>query len=193
MQDYDTGLMLQFRKGDDAAFEKLVQRFKQKVVNIIYGFIYDKNEAEDLSIEVFLRVYQAAKRYKPRAKFSTWLYRITTNLCLNYLRKKRRHKVISLQSSTSTDEESPKLMERIAHSDPTPQEALEKEEKNKIIRDAIGSLSLRQRATIVLWMEEDLSYKQMAHILGCSVKSVERRLYWARKNLKEKLASYVCS
>lgn len=193
MQDYDTGLMLQFKGGDSAAFEKLVQRFKQKVVNIIYGFIHDKNEAEDLSIEVFLRVYQAAKRYKPRAKFSTWLYRITTNLCLNYLRKRRRNKGISLQSPTSTDEESPELVEKIANSDSTPQEALEKEEKNRIIRNAINRLSLKQRAAIVLWMEEDLSYKQMAHILGCSVKSVERRLYWARKNLKEKLAPYVGS
>jgi len=75
--------MLAFQSGDIFSFEKLVKRYKEKVINIIYQFIGERNEAEDLAIEVFLRVYQAARSYQAKGKFTTWLYKITINLCLD--------------------------------------------------------------------------------------------------------------
>jgi len=83
MLDSDASLMLAFQSGDIFSFEKLVKRYKEKVINIIYQFIGERNEAEDLAIEVFLRVYQAARSYQAKGKFTTWLYKITINLCLD--------------------------------------------------------------------------------------------------------------
>ncbi len=192
MLDSDASLMLKFKNGDISSFEKLLQKHKERIINIIYQFIGERNEAEDLAMEVFLRVYQAAKSYEPKAKFTTWLYKITTNLCLNEIRKKTKLQTISLSKPVSTgggkEEE---LIEKIADAAPSPQEILEEKERNALIRKAIDSLPVKQRMAIILQIYEGLSYKEISRILGCSIKSVERCLYWARTNLKEKLSSYL--
>ncbi|MEA1965628.1 MAG: sigma-70 family RNA polymerase sigma factor [Candidatus Aerophobetes bacterium] len=190
MLDPDAHLMLEFKNGDISSSEKLLQKYKERVINIIYQFIGDKNKAEDLAIEVFLRVYRAAKRYEAKAKFATWLYKITTNLCLNEIRKKRRLSTISLNKPVLTEEgEEEKLIDRIAGPFPSSQEILEEKEKEALIRKTISSLPTKQRIAIILQIYEELSYKEISKILGCSIKSVERRLYRARTNLKEKLSS----
>jgi len=192
MLDPNARLMLKFKGGDTSSFEKLVKKHKRSVVNIIYQFIGDKDEVEDLAIEVFLRVYKAAKSYKAKAKFTTWLYRITTNLCLNEIRKKGKIRTISLSKPILTEEgKEEELIERIADPCPLPQEILEEKERNALIRKAVDSLPAKQKAAITLQIYAGLSYKEMSKVLGCSVKSVERRLYWARTNLKEKLTPYL--
>lgn len=192
MLDSDVSLMLEFQKGDISSFEKLVQKHKESIINIIYQFIGERDEAEDLAVEVFLRVYRAAKKYQAKAKFTTWLYKITTNLCLNEIRKKAKLQTISLSKPISAGEEKEEeLIEKIADAAPSPQQILEKKERNALIRKAIDSLPAKQRMATILQIYEDLSYKEISRILGCSVKSVERRLYWARTNLKERLSSYL--
>ncbi|GAH68704.1 unnamed protein product, partial [marine sediment metagenome] len=192
MLDSDVSLMLEFQKGDISSFEKLLQKHKESIVNIIYQFIGERDEAEDLAVEVFLRVYRAAKKYEAKAKFTTWLYKITTNLCLNEIRKKAKLQTISLSKPISAGEEKEEeLIEKIADAAPSPQQILEKKERNALIRKAIDSLPAKQRMATILQIYEGLSYKEISRILGCSVKSVERRLYWARTNLKEKLSSYL--
>lgn len=192
MLDSDVSLMLEFQKGDISSFEKLVQKHKESIINIIYQFIGERDEAEDLAVEVFLRVYRAAKKYQAKAKFTTWLYKITTNLCLNEIRKKAKLQTISLSKPISAGEEKEEeLIEKIADAAPSPQQILEKKERNALIRKAIDSLPAKQRMATILQIYEGLSYKEISRILGCSVKSVERRLYWARTNLKEKLSSYL--
>ena len=192
MPDSDVSLMLTFQNGNISSFEKLVKKYQERIINIIYQFIGDRSEAEDLAMEVFLRVYKAAKSYEPKAKFSTWLYKITTNLCLNEIRKKARVQTISLSEPIprggGKEEE---LIEKIAHAAPSPQQILEKKERNAFIRKAIDSLPAKQRMATILQIYEGLSYKEISAVLDCSVKSVERRLYWARTNLKEKLSSYL--
>jgi len=192
MPDSDVSLMLAFQNGDISSFEKLVKKYKERIINIIYQFIGERNEAEDLAVEVFSRVYRAAKSYEPKAKFTTWLYKITTNLCLNEIRKKAKVQTISLSEPISTgggkEEE---LIEKIADTAPSPQQILERKERNALIRKAIDSLPAKQRMATILQVYEGLSYKEVSRILGCSVKSVERRLYWARTNLKKKLNSYL--
>ena len=192
MPDSDVSLMLEFQKGDISSFEKLLQKHKESIVNIIYQFIGERDEAEDLAVEVFLRVYRAAKKYQAKAKFTTWLYKITTNLCLNEIRKKAKLQTISLSRPISAGEEKEEeLIEKIADAAPSPQQILEKKERNALIRKAIDSLPAKQRMATILQIYEGLSYKEISRILGCSVKSVERRLYWARTNLKERLSSYL--
>jgi len=192
MLDSDVSLMLEFQKGDISSFEKLLQKHKESIVNIIYQFIGERDEAEDLAVEVFLRVYRAAKKYEAKAKFTTWLYKITTNLCLNEIRKKAKLQTISLSKTISAGEEKEEeLIEKIADAAPSPQQILEKKERNALIRKAIDSLPAKQRMATILQIYEGLSYKEISRILGCSVKSVERRLYWARTNLKERLSSYL--
>jgi len=190
--DSDVSLMLEFQKGDISSFEKLVQKHKESIINIIYQFIGERDEAEDLAVEVFLRVYKAAKSYEAKAKFTTWLYKITTNLCLNEIRKKAKLQTISLSKPISAGEEKEEeLIEKIADAAPSPQQILEKKERNALIRKAIDSLPAKQRMATILQIYEGLSYKEISRILGCSVKSVERRLYWARTNLKDKLSAYL--
>ena len=192
MPDSDVSLMLEFQKGDISSFEKLVQKHKESIINVIYQFIGERDEAEDLAVEVFLRVYRAAKKYQAKAKFTTWLYKITTNLCLNEIRKKAKLQTISLSKPISAGEEKEEeLIEKIADAAPSPQQILEKKERNALIRKAIDSLPAKQRMATILQIYEELSYKEISTILGCSVKSVERRLYWARTNLKERLSSYL--
>jgi len=136
-------------------------------------------------------VYQARERYEAKAKFTTWLYKIATNLCLNKIREKKKFRTVSLSKSISTEEgKEEELIEEIADPSPSPQEILEEREKNVLIRKAIDSLPTKQRIATILRTYEELSYKEISKILGCSVKSVERRLYWARANLKEKLVPY---
>jgi len=176
--DPDASLMLQFKNGDISSFEELVKKHKQNVIN---------------TIEVFLRVYQAREKYKPSAKFTTWLYKITTNLCLNKIRGKERHHTISLNKPVSTEKEEKELLEEIADPSPSPQKILEEREKKALIRKAIDSLPKKQKIATILRVYEGLSYKEISEILSCSVKSVERSLYWARNNLKEKLTPYFTS
>lgn len=189
MLDPEVGLMLAFQSGDISSFERLVQKYKGRVINIIYQFIGDRSDAEDLAIEVFLRVYQAAKSYKAKGKFATWLYKITTNLCLNQVRKGEKLKTISLNQSITREEgKKEELVEQIADSAPSPQDVLEKKERRALIREAVDSLPAKQRMAILLQIYEGLSYKEISKILGCSIKAVERRLYWARTNLKKILS-----
>jgi len=184
--------MLAFQSGDIFSFEKLVKRYKEKVINIIYQFLGERNEAEDLAIEVFLRVYQAARSYQAKGKFTTWLYKITINLYLDQKRKKERLKIISLSQPISTKEEKEEeLIEEIPDSAPSPWEILQKKEQDALIREAIDSLPVRQRIATVLQVYEGLSYKEISKVLGCSTKAVERRLSWAKMNLKEKLKFYL--
>jgi len=178
-------LMARIAKGDDDAFEILVNRHQTSVLNLIYRFIGDRTQAKDLAQEVFIRVWQAAKTYRPEAKFTTWLYRITANLCINELKSARRRKWFSFHRS---DEDSEKSMEdRISDGSPTAEDLLLEREQNRQISDALQSLPDNQRMALILKRYDDLSYQEIAQILGCSVSAVESLLVRAKKTLQEKL------
>src|SRR5208282_2579003 len=103
--DPDAALMLRVKHGDLQAFEQLVQKYKHPIVNVIYRMLHDLDEAEDLAQNVFLRVFQSAARYEVSAKFSTWIFTIARNLCLNEIRRRGRHPAQSLEAGPSEDEE----------------------------------------------------------------------------------------
>ena len=181
-------LMARIAKGMNDAFETLVHRHQTSVLNLIYRFIGDRTQAKDLAQEVFLRVWQAAKSYKPEAKFTTWIYRITANLCFNELKSSRRKKWFQFlrpdaDHETGTEEDLPDRS-------PSPEDLLLAKERSLQITEALQSLPENQRMAIILKRYDDLSYEEIARILGCSVSAVESFLVRAKGTLQKKLKNF---
>ncbi|HVP77085.1 MAG TPA: sigma-70 family RNA polymerase sigma factor [Thermodesulfobacteriota bacterium] len=180
--------MTRIAKGDDSAFEILVDRHQASVLNLIYRFIGDRTQAKDLAQEVFIRVWQAAKSYKPEAKFTTWLYRITANLCFNELKSSRRKKWFSF--NRSDEEGGHTLEETVADTAASAEDILLEKERTRQISDALQSLPDNQRMALVLKRYDDLSYQEIAQVIGCSVSAVESLLVRAKRTLQEKLKNF---
>jgi RNA polymerase sigma-70 factor (ECF subfamily) len=181
-------LMAMIAEGDQDAFEVLVNRHQASVLNLIYRFIGDRTQAKDLAQEVFIRVWQAAKTYKPEAKFTTWLYRITANLCFNELKSARRRKWFQFHRSNEDNERS--IEETFTDDSPTAEDLLLEKERNRQISDALQSLPDNQRMALVLKRYDDLSYAEISQIIGCSVSAVESLLVRAKRTLQEKLKNF---
>ena len=188
--DPDAQLMLKFKEGDKKSLEELMEKYQKLVINTAYRLIGDRTEAEDIAQEVFLRVYNRSRSYKPQAKFSTWLLKITKNLCLNRLRGKRRHPVVSLDSLVET-EEGKVLRDIPAPAQARPDVLLERKELQKLIKESIDSLPPKQRMVVVLAKYDNLPYREIARVMGCSVTAVKLRLHRAKVTLKERLAPYL--
>ena len=178
-------LMVKTARGDESAFETLVLRHQTSVLNFIYRFIGDRMQAKDLSQEVFLRVWQAAKSYEVEAKFTTWLYRITANLCLNELKSARRRRW--LRFFQLGEENRGAVEEKLADDSPSAEDLLLAKERSRQIADALQRLPENQRMAIILKRYDDLSYEEIARIIGCSVSAVESLLVRAKRTLQEKL------
>ena len=178
-------LMARIAKGDRDAFELLVNRHQTSILNLIYRFIGDRTQAKDLAQEVFIRVWQAAKTYKAKAKFTTWIYRITANLCFNELKSSRRknwflfHQSVELSGHT--------IEETLSDSAPSAEDLLLDKERSRQISDALQSLPYNQRMALVLKRYDDLPYEEIGRIMDCSVSAVESLLVRAKRNLQEKL------
>lgn len=178
-------LMSRTAEGDELAFEILVRRHQTSVLNLVYRYVGDRTKARDLAQEVFIRVWRAANRYKPKARFTTWIYSITANLCLNELKSVKGKKLIQLEiggdEKKSTDYET--------HSDvsQSPEDLLLAEERSRQVSEALQCLPENQRMAMILKRYEDLSYDEIAKIMECSVSAVESLLVRAKRNLQEKL------
>jgi RNA polymerase sigma-70 factor (ECF subfamily) len=181
-------LMARIAEGDEDAFEILVNRHQTSVLNLIYRFIGDRTQAKDLAQEVFIRVWQAARSYQPKAKFTTWVYRITANLCVNELKSARRKKWFSFNQSDKDGEHT--FEETLADSAPSSEDLLLEKERSRRISDALQSLPENQRMALILKRYEGLSYQEIAQIIGCSVSAVESLLVRAKRTLQEKLKIY---
>jgi RNA polymerase sigma-70 factor (ECF subfamily) len=181
-------LMAKIAEGDNDSFEILVNRHQTSILNLIYRFIGDRTQAKDLAQEVFIRVWQAAKTYRPEAKFTTWIYRITANLCLNELKSSRRRKLFQFLQFGEDQENT--IEEVLVDASPSPEDLLLSREQSRRISDALQSLSANQRMALVLRRYDNLSYQEIAKILNCSVSAVESLIVRAKRNLQEKLKNY---
>ena len=181
-------LMARVAKGDDEAFEILVNRHQTSVLNLIYRFIGDRTQAKELAQEVFLRVWQTAKSYEPKAKFTTWIYRIATNLCLNELKSARRRKWFQFLRPDEDNEDAAEDL--LPDRSPSAEDLLLAKERSHQISEALQSLPANQRMALVLKRYDDLSYQEIAQILGCSVSAVESLLVRAKRTLQEKLKNF---
>jgi RNA polymerase sigma-70 factor, ECF subfamily len=188
--DPDAALMLRAKRGDRAAFTGLVEKYKQPVMNFIFRTLRDEAEAEDLAQNVFLQVYKSRARYKQTAKFSTWLFTIARNLCLNELRRRSRHPAESLEEAHAEHEDQP----RQQYEDKKiilPTDKLLHGELAQKIEEALTGLPENQRAAILLCRQDELSYEEIAEVLGCSLSATKSLIHRGRETLKEKLKPYL--
>lgn len=184
-RDPNVRLMLSFRDGDESAFNRLVEQNQAKVFGIVYRFGLSRSESEDIVQEVFVRVFRTASRYSPKAKFSTWLYRITANLCLNAIRSKRKGTPISWDHPDSGVPE-------LADPSPAgPQQRVQAAEMEEVIREALADLPDLQRMAIVFNCLEQMDYKETATAMGCSTMAVKSLLNRARNKLRHSLKDHL--
>lgn len=179
----ESNLIKRCKDGDRDAFNELFKMYESKVINIAYGMLSDRDDAYDAAQEVFIKVYRNISSFKENSSLSTWIYRITSNTCNDFLRK--RMKSAGAISINSFDNEN--NMD-IPDKSPLPEEYAELSEAQATVRKAISELSDEYREIITLCDVEDLSYEQTANILNCPVGTVKSRLNRARKLLKKKLS-----
>jgi RNA polymerase sigma-70 factor, ECF subfamily len=188
--DPDAALMLRVKQGDTTAFTELVEKYKQPVMNLAYRTVRDATEAEDLAQNVFVQVYKSAARYKSTAKFSTWLFTIARNLCLNEIRRRSRHPAESLDATHPEQEDQPLQQFEDKKTFSPPESLLQSELAQKIDR-ALADLPENQRAAILLCRQDELSYEEIAEVLGCSVSATKSLIHRGRETLKERLKAYL--
>jgi RNA polymerase sigma-70 factor, ECF subfamily len=189
----DVQLMLDVKAGDEQSFELLLQRYRTPLVNFLYRMVRVREEAEDLAQEVFLRVYRARQDYVPSAKFTTWLFRIATNLALNSVRDNRHQRMeVSLDAPVTVDaEDGDEKVLDIAEKNPNIEQHLIEEARKNMIRHAIDKLPAKQRAAVLLHKYQELDYGDIAKILECSESALKSLLFRAYETLRVELAPLV--
>ena len=191
LRDPDIRLMLRVRADEPGAFEELVEQFQHRLLAVMKHLVGNATEAEDLAQEVFLRVYRARKKYRPRAKFSTWLFTIANNLALNCLRSRQRKPVVPLAIQESGPL-GPRPEEQLVRDQRSgPMQKVQRQELTGVIQDALAGLNERQRAAVILNKFEDMNYAEIAEVMGLTTKAVKSLLSRARMNLRVALAGYV--
>jgi len=182
----DVRLMQLIGRGDTAAFAELVERHQTLIVGTIARMLGSNSDVEDIAQQVFVRVWRNASRYTPRAKFTTWLLKITRNLVFNEMRRTKRHASVPLHPATQTEPLPVK-----DESAPSPAEAILEKELQQAIDDAIAGLPEMQRMAVVLRRYQDLSYEEIGQVLKISVPAVKSVLFRARTELRERLSLYL--
>ncbi|HLJ96828.1 MAG TPA: RNA polymerase sigma factor [Gemmataceae bacterium] len=186
--DPEVILMLRVKKDDPGAFAELLRRNWSYVFGRCYRRLRDREDAEDLAQEVFLRVYRGRKTYEPRAKFSTWLFHITQNLLRNTIRSRRRRPCLRLDALAC----SPFLAEHLFRDDgESPTRPIERAELAKIVRTALSHLAHRQRTAVELQQFHNSTYEQVAAQMDMSPKAAKSLLYRARNQLRASLTSFM--
>lgn len=189
----DVQLMLDVKAGDEQSFALLLQRYRSPLVNFLYRMVRNREQAEDLAQEVFIRVYRARADYVPSAKFTTWLFRIATNLALNSVRDTRHQRMeISLDAPVTADaEEGDERTLDVADKRPDIEQHLVEEARKELIRHAIDKLPEKQRAAVLLHKYQELDYSEIAKILACSESALKSLLFRAYESLRVELAPLV--
>ncbi|MEK6646895.1 MAG: sigma-70 family RNA polymerase sigma factor [Candidatus Firestonebacteria bacterium] len=185
LKDEDLDLILQFKEGNKNAFEEIIKKYKKIVINVAYNFVYNTSDAEEIAQEVFIKIYQNIHKFNPKAKFKTWVYKITSNLCINVLKKKKIHSEV-LVSDTKT-----LPANKITDSASLGDNFLIQKELSEIVRNAIFKLSPRQRLAILLQYYEDMSLKEIGESLSCSSAAAGVLLQRARESLQKILSIHL--
>jgi len=189
LTDPDIQLMLSFKAGDQRAFQLLFDKYKKQVINYCFRYCGRQAVAEELAQETFLRVYKAAARYRPEARFSTWLFKIAANVCLNEIRKPVYR--AKLETIDQTPEEG-HGRDREPAMDPElmPDALLEAHQKQALIRQAMGRLPEEQRAALLLRATEGFSYGEIGRQINRSENHVKTLIYRGRQRMKKILGAH---
>jgi RNA polymerase sigma-70 factor (ECF subfamily) len=186
--DPETALMLRVKRDEPGAFAELVEQLSGRVYARLQRLVQDRQDAEDLSQEVFLRLYRARKRYEPRARLSTWLFHITQNVARNGLRARRRHRWLRTGLFDLPGDE---MAERGPRVEGAKLDSLERRELAHLLRLAIAELGGRQRRAFEMQQYQDRSYAEIARALSLSPKATKSLLYRARLQLRDSLGDYL--
>ena len=178
-------LVARVAEGDEYAFQILVNRHQTSVLNLIYRFMGDRLKSEDLAQETFLQVWRSAKTYQRKSKFTTWLYRICANLCLNEIKSARRKKWLQFFKNNPDSKQSEN--EDLLDESPNPEDLLLARERNQQITNALQSLPENQRIALILKRYDNFSYEEISRVFGCSIAAVESLLVRAKRTLQKKL------
>lgn len=183
MQQDESFLIKKAARGDVESFEKLIEAHQKKVFNIALGMLKNPADAEDIAQDVFIKVYKSLKNFKGQSSFSTWLYRVTTNTCLDELRRRKTRQTFSIDEEIVTQEG--EVSKQVVDDSPSPDEILEKNELKRNISHAISKLAKEHRTVIVLRDMQGFSYEEIANILQLPLGTVKSRINRARLTLKD--------
>lgn len=176
MQVSDHELVKKCLEGCQDSFAELMARYKRLIYTVVYNLLKDRDEADDLSQEVFIRIYKSLGTYNPQYKFSTWSVRVATNLCLDFLRKRK-------VNSIPIEE-----IENISRDDESPEDKYVRKERSIEVKRAIAGLPEQYRTPIILFHQKGATYKEIADILNQPMSIIKNRLYRARLMLRENIA-----
>lgn len=178
-------LVAKSKKGDVAAFEELISGYEKKAYNIAYRMMGNEEDAKDMAQEAFIKIYKSIKNFREESSFSTWLYRIVTNVCLDEIRKRKRNETVPLEISIQNDDGAAHI--ELGADKETPDDIYERIEKRQLIFNAINSLSEDYKTVIVLRDVQGFGYEEIASMLNCSLGTIKSRINRARNALKDKL------
>ena len=184
----DTDLILQTQKGDQNAFEELVYRYDRIVLSIAMKYAFNEDDAKDLYQEVFIRVYRGLKNFRFQSEFSTWLFRITTNVCLTYKTRSKEHLKVSIESDFDNEENEFSTTKELVYDGSSPEEISSGADLGEIVNSAVESLSPKQKMTFILKHYEGYKIREIAEMMNCKEGTVKKYLFDATKNLRKKLS-----
>jgi RNA polymerase sigma-70 factor (ECF subfamily) len=186
----DAEVMLRVKAGDQSAFDYLVQKYRRPLVGFMYRMAHNAAAAEDLAQEVFLRIYRSRQTYEASAKFTTWLYRIATNLAVNHARDTRHERAEMTVSLDEPDEETGTTPD-LADGTITAEEALVRRERMLAIRAKVEALPERQKMAVIMHKYQQMDYKQISQVLKLSESATKSLLFRAYETLREQLKEFV--
>jgi RNA polymerase sigma-70 factor (ECF subfamily) len=186
----DVDLMLRVKTGDESAFAGLVQKYRRPMVGFMYRFCHNPSTAEELAQEVFLRVYRSRATYEPSAKFTTWLYRIATNLAVNHARDTRHERPENTVRLDEPDQETGTTPD-LADESLTAEEQMLKRERLAAIRSKVNALPERQRVAVIMHKYQQMDYREIAGVLKLSESATKSLLFRAYETLREQLKEFV--
>jgi RNA polymerase sigma-70 factor, ECF subfamily len=186
----DAEVMLRVKAGDDSAFDFLVQKYRRPIINFMYRMAHNTAAAEDLAQEVFLRVYRSRASYEASAKFTTWLYRIATNLGMNYSRDTRHERPENIMNLDEPDEETGQSPD-LADKTPSVEEEIMQRERLKAIRQKVEALPERQKMAVLMHKYQQMDYRQIADVLKLSESATKSLLFRAYETLRTQLKEFV--
>lgn len=185
--DDDLALVERFKQGDASAFEEIVIKYQRSVLNLVYRFTGDASRAEDLAQEVFVRLYRALGGFEAKARFFTYLYKITLNLCLKDREREQRRRTQSLDAAPDDTHRVREIHDPLGSAE----DIAQRHDTGRIVREAVMSLPDEQRTAVILHRFHGLSYEELAEVLEISLPAVKSRLHRAKLALKERLGGYV--
>ena len=183
MSDNEKYLLERAKSGEVEAFERLIEGYQKKVFNIALRMIGNYDDASELAQEVFIKVYKSIRSFKEESSFSTWIYKITSNVCLDEIRKRKNKKVVYLDDDVKLEDG--EVRHQIEDDSPSPEALLERKEIKRVVKEAIQSLSEEHRLVIVMRDLQGMSYEEIGKIVKCPEGTVKSRINRARQALKE--------